>query len=407
MQPNLGDRFSSRRRIATILTLGLLTGLGPFTIDLYLPAFPSLKTDLSITDPQVQLTLSATVIGFSVGQLLVGPLSDRFGRRRPLVAMTILHVIASILVAVAPGIGFLTVMRTLQGVAAAGGAVVAMAMARDLFGGRRLVIMLSRLALVSGLAPIIAPVIGSWLVIVLDWRGVFWVLAAYGAAVVVLVLVLIVETRPPAERSTGGFGELRSSYVRVLGDRVFVGICLTASFAFAGLFSYVSTSSVLLQETFGLSSTQFGMVFAFCSVGVFIGVQAGSRLAARFGPPATLVGGTTLMVLAGLVLLALGTSATTPWPLVPAMFCYTLGFGAASPNCQVIALQNHRRDSGTAASIMGALNMGLAAVVGPIIGTYELTNAVPMAAAMLLCAVVAVAMLWTIVRPHRLHIDLD
>lgn len=407
MQPNPGDLFSSRRRIATILTLGLLTALGPFTIDLYLPAFPMLKTDMDITDPQVQLTLSATVIGFSVGQLLVGPVSDRLGRRLPLVAMTVLHVISSVLVAIAPNIELLTLLRSLQGFAAAGGAVVAMAMARDLFGGRRLVIMLSRLALVSGLAPIIAPVVGSWLVVVLDWRGVFWVLAGYGAAVVVLVFTLIIETRPPSERTTGGFGELRASYGRVLGDRIYVGVWLTASLAFSGLFSYVSTSSVLLQETFGLSATQFGMVFALCSVGVFVGVQAGSRLAARFGPPKTLVMGTSTMLLAGLVLLGIGSTADSPWPLVPAMFFYTLGFGSTSPNLQVVALQNHRRDSGTAASLMGALNMGMAAVVGPVIGSFELVNAVPMAAAMAICAFAACVTLWLIVRPHTLHVELD
>ena len=131
-----GDQFSARRRVAIIVTLGLLSGLGPFTIDLYLPTFPALKTDLSITDPQVQVTLSATTIGFAVGQLVVGPLSDRFGRRRPLLIAAALHIVASVLVAVAPNVYFLTTMRALQGIGAAGGAVVAMAMARDLFSNK-------------------------------------------------------------------------------------------------------------------------------------------------------------------------------------------------------------------------------------------------------------------------------
>ncbi|MCC2592983.1 multidrug effflux MFS transporter [Tessaracoccus sp. OS52] len=407
MEVNLGDRYSSRRRIAIVLTLGLLTGLGPFTIDLYLPAFPSLKADLGINDPQVQLTLSATVIGFSVGQLLIGPLSDRLGRRVPLVGMTVIHVLSSVLVAIAPNVAFLTGMRALQGFAAAGGAVVAMAMARDLFSGRRLVIMLSRLALVSGLAPIIAPVVGSWLVVLLDWRGVFWVLAVYGAFVVTLVFVLILETRPPHERTRGGVGELRGAYARVLGDRTFVGVWLTSALAFSGLFSYVSSSSVLFQETFNLSEGGFGLIFALCSVGVFIGVQSGSRLANRFGPQWTLVMGTGVMVLAAAVLLGIGATAESPWALVPAMFAYTFGFGSSMPSCQVIALQHHRRDSGTAASLMGALNMGLAAIVGPVIGSFPMTSAVPMAAGMLICALLAVLALWTVVRPWRLQVQLD
>lgn len=406
MQDNPGDRFSSRRRIATIVTLGLLTGLGPFTIDLYLPSFPSLKLELGITDAQVQLTLSATIIGFSLGQLLVGPLSDRLGRRRPLVAMTALHVVASVLVALAPNIWFLTGMRAIQGVAAAGGAVVAMAMARDLFGGRRLVIMLSRLALISGLAPIIAPLVGSWLVVVLDWRGVFWVLACYGAVVVALVTVLILETRPVEERTSGGRGELRAAYGRVLSDRTYVGVTLTAAFGFAGLFSYVSSSSILFQETYSLSAQKFGLIFATCSVGVFVGVQAASRLARRFGPNWALVMGNTLMVIAASALLITNAASHNPWALVPSLFAYTLGFGATGPNCQVIALQHHRKDSGTAASLMGAANMGVAAVVGPIIGSVAMTSAAPMATSMLVCAALAAVTLWLIVRPHRLSIDL-
>ena len=191
MPQPLGDRFSVRRRVATIVTLGLLTGLGPFTIDLYLPTFPTLKADLAITDSQVQVTLSATTLGFALGQFVVGPLSDRLGRRLPLIVAASLHVTSSVLVAVAPNVIFLTTMRVLQGIGAAGGAVVSMAMTRDLFAGRRLVVMLSRLALINGLAPIIAPLVGSWMVTVMNWRGVFWALASYGAVLLVLILLLI------------------------------------------------------------------------------------------------------------------------------------------------------------------------------------------------------------------------
>ncbi len=405
MSQHRGDQFSTRRRVATIVTLGLLCGLGPFTIDLYLPTFPTLKADLAISDSQVQVTLSATVIGFALGQLVVGPLSDRLGRRRPLVVAATVHIIASVLVALAPNLAFLTAMRALQGIGAAGGAVVSMAMARDLFSGRRLVVMLSRLALINGLAPIIAPLVGSWLVTVTDWRGVFWVLAGYGATIMVLVWTLIVETRPPAERTGGGWSQLRESYGRVLGDRLFVGVWLTASCAFAGLFSYVSTSSVLLQETYGLSETQFGVVFAICSVGVFAGVQAGSRLATRFGPPRVLMAATAGMVLAACSLLALDTIGSYLW-LVPAMFGYTCTFGACMPAAQVLALQNHRADSGVAASLMGALNMTLAAIVGPTIGLFQLTSAAPMAWSMLVCALLATAVLWLVARPRRIEYQL-
>lgn len=407
MPAQLGDRFSRRRRIAIILTLGLLTALGPFTIDLYLPAFPALKEDLLINDAQVQVTLSATALGFALGQLLIGPLSDRLGRKLPLMAMSTLHVIASLLVAISPSIEFLTAMRALQGLGAAGGAVVALAMARDLFDGRRLVIMLSRLALVSGMAPIVAPLVGSWMLSFVDWRGVFWALALYGLGIVSLVWVLIVETRPRQERTTGGLRVMSQAYKRVLSDRIFVGAALTGAAAFAGLFAYVTTSSVLLQEVFGLSPRGFGTVFAICSVGVFVGVQTGSRLAPRIGPGRVLILATSGLVLAASALLIVNAASDSWVPLVPCMFLFTLSFGACPPNLQVLGLQHHRKDSGVAASMMGALNMSAAAVVGPIIGLFALRSAAPMGVAMLICGGIAATFLWIIIRPLSLRVRLD
>lgn len=404
---HLGDRFSRRRRIAITLVLGLLTGVGPFTIDMYLPSFPALKQDLSITDAQVQITLSATTFGFAMGQLLIGPLSDRVGRRRPLLAMSSLHVLASIMVAISPNVEFLTVMRALQGIGAAGGAVVALAMARDLFSGRRLMRMMARLSLISGLAPIVAPILGSWLVSVVNWRGIFWVLATYGLTVLTLVSLLIVETRPPSERTSAGIGPLLAAYRRVFGDRTFVGVWLVAAFAFGGLFSYVSTSSVLLQQVYGLSAQGFGVVFAICSVGVFTGVQLGSRLAARIGPARILAVATSVMVLAASALLLLNATVPGVLPLVPAIFCFTTGFGACMPTSQVLALQRHRADSGVAASLIGAGNMLTGAVVGPIIGSFALHDAAPMGIAMLSCALVSTAALWLIVRPLRVQVQFD
>ena len=401
MSSDLGSRFSKRRRIAIIVTLGLLTGLGPFTIDLYLPAFPSLKGDLGITDAQVQVTLSATTLGFALGQLVIGPWSDRIGRRIPLMVASSLHVAASVLVAVAPNVEFLTAMRALQGIGAAGGAVVAMAMARDLFDGRALVKTLARLSLISGLAPILAPIIGSWMVTVMSWRGVFWGLALYGAVIIALVLRFTVETRPPAERTRGGIGPLLASYRTVVSDRIFLGALLVASFGFAGLFSYVSTSSVLLQEVYGLSAQGFGAVFATCSVGIFVGIQTGARLALRVGSHWMIACGNALMILAAAGVLAVGILDGPLLALVPCMFAYTLGFGFCAPNNNVLALQRHRTASGVAASLMGSSSMLAGSLVGPIIGSFEMTDATPMGAAMLICAALAGAALWLVLRPHR------
>ena len=195
-----GDALSGRQRLVYVLVLGALTALGPFTIDLYLPSLPNVQHEFSVGTSLVQLTLSATTVGFALGQLLVGPWSDAVGRRVPLIAATGLHVVASILVAVSPNIELLIAFRLLQGFGAAAGGVVAVATVRDLFGGYPLVRMLSRLALVSGLAPVIAPLAGSALLLVFPWRGIFWVLAAYGLLVVVAAIVFIVETLPAHHR---------------------------------------------------------------------------------------------------------------------------------------------------------------------------------------------------------------
>ncbi len=187
-----------------IVLLGALTALGPFTIDLYLPAFPVLETDFRTTAAVIQLTLTGTMVGFALGQLIVGPLSDKVGRRVPLLAVTALHVIASVAAALAPTIELLMVARVGMGMGAAAGGVVAMAIVRDLFGGKRLVVMLSRLALVSGVAPVAAPLIGSALLAIMPWRGIFVVLAVYGAVMLICTIFVIPETLPKARRSDKG-----------------------------------------------------------------------------------------------------------------------------------------------------------------------------------------------------------
>ena len=210
---------------ATIL-LGALTALGPFTIDLYLPAFPTLQADFRTSAAAIQLTLTGTMVGFALGQLIVGPLSDKVGRRVPLLAVTALHVVASAAAALAPDLTLLAIARVFMGVGAAAGGVVAMAIVRDLFGGRRLVVMLSRLALVSGAAPVVAPLIGSALLSVMPWRGIFVVLALYGAVMLVAAIWLIPETLPAARRKERGATTVLQRYRGVFSDRVFVGVLI-------------------------------------------------------------------------------------------------------------------------------------------------------------------------------------
>ncbi len=213
-------------RLTYVLVLGLLVALGPFTIDLYLPAFPAVRADLAATESAVQITLTATMIGFGFGQLVIGPWSDAVGRRMPLLVATGVHVLASVGVAGSPDVRWVVVFRILQGVGAAGGGVVATAIVRDVFGGTLLIRMLARIALVTGLAPIMAPVVGSQLLCLLDWRCLFVVVAAYGVLILILAFGLIAETLPEERRTTGGGRGTATSFFVLLWDRQFVGVAV-------------------------------------------------------------------------------------------------------------------------------------------------------------------------------------
>lgn len=394
-----GESLSGRERLVYILVLGGLTALGPFTIDLYLPAFPALTASFNVSVTAIQLTLTGTTVGFAIGQLVVGPWSDIVGRRRPLLVATGVHIASSVLAAVAPTIVWLSVARVLQGVGAAAGVVVALAIVRDLFGGRPLVRMLSRLALVSGLAPILAPVIGSQLLRVLPWQGIFWCLAAYGVVIIVAVAVLIVETRPASHRG----GATRTSpwrrYRAVLGDRVFIGIAIIGGMNFTALFAYLASSPFLFQDVYAFNPQEFGLVFAANSIGVVIGVQSTARLIKFVGPQWILAVASPTMIASALALVVLSAAGAGPWgTLVPLFAFITLG-GFCIPCVQVLALEQHPHESGTAASVLGAVNFGLAGIISPVVGVFGITNAIPMGAVMAAAATVAALTLWCVVRP--------
>nr|WP_165143370.1 multidrug effflux MFS transporter [Microbacterium endophyticum] len=398
-----GDAIPGARRVIYIVLLGALTALGPFTIDLYLPAFPVLEVDFNTTAAAIQLTLTGTTLGFAIGQLIVGPLSDKVGRRIPLIIVTALHVVASALAALAPTLILLGVARVLMGMGAAAGGVVAMAIVRDLFGGKRLVVMLSRLALVSGVAPVIAPLIGSALLVVMPWRGIFVFLAIYGAVMLVSTLFLIPETLPPARRNGPGSATLMQRYRSVFSDRIFVGVLIIGAMAFSGLFSYLSASPFLFQQGFGMDPQQYGIVFAVNSVGIVIGVQTASRLAARYGPQWVLAFSTAALILSSAAIIIGDLMGGGLWAVMIPLFIFMTSCGFTFPCVQVLALDRHGKSAGTAASLIGAANFGIAGIISPLVGLISGDSgitATTMASVMVGCAVIGAFSLWFIVRPR-------
>lgn len=398
-----GDALSRRQRLVYILVLGSLTALGPFTIDLYLPAFPALEHELGVSAAAIQLTLTGTTLGFAFGQLVVGPWSDKVGRRLPLMLATGFHVLASVGAALSEDIVWLSVFRILQGFGAAAGGVVATAMVRDLFGGKPLVKMLSRLALISGLAPVLAPVIGSQLLLVTDWRGIFWVLAAYGAVVILAVGLWIVETLPENKRHFRGHNTLVQRYQAVLTDRIFVGVAIVGAMTFTGIFAYLSSSPFLFQEVFAFSPQQYGALFAVNSIGIVLGVQLSSRLMHRHnvGPQWILAGTTASMALMASLIVVFDIAGLGLWGTLVPLWFFIASAGLSFPAVQVLALAAHGHEAGTAASLLGAANFGIAGLVSPIVGVLGVATAAPMGAVMIGTSVVAIVALWFIVKPRK------
>ena len=398
-----GDAIPHARRIVYVILLGALTALGPFTVDLYLPAFPIVESDFHTTAAMVQLTLTGTMIGFGLGQLIVGPLSDKVGRRIPLLSVTALHILASLCAALAPTLLLLGTARVFQGIGAAAGGVVAMAMVRDLFGGRRLVVMLSRLALVSGVAPVLAPLVGSTLLLFMPWRGIFVVLAAYGAVMLTCSLFILPETLPRARRHDRGATTIWQRYRSVLSDRVFIGVMVIGAMTFSGLFSYLSSSSFLFQQGYGFTPQQFGLLFAANSLGVVVGVQFASRLAARFGPQWVMAWSTSVLVLASASIVVTDQLHLGLWGTIVPLFVFMTACGFTFPCVQVLALDRHGKAAGTAASLVGAANNAIAGLVSPLVGWLAKDSgitATTMAGVMVGCALIGVASLWLLVRPR-------
>jgi DHA1 family bicyclomycin/chloramphenicol resistance-like MFS transporter len=385
-----------------IVVLGLLIALGPLTIDMYLPALPTITSDLLTTEAVVQLTLTGTLLGLAVGQLVVGPLSDAFGRKRPLIAGTALHVLASLLCVVAPDILTLGLLRVVQGFGAAAGAVIALAVVRDLYTGRAAATVLSRLILVMGAAPVIAPTLGGGLLTVTSWRGVFAALAGLGALLVLLAVLALPETLPPARRRTAGVRGTLRDYRALLHDRTFVGLVLVAGFAMASLLAYVSGSSFVFQEQFGLDQQQFGLAFGSGAIWLIVATQLNPVLLRRYEPRQILLAAVAAGAAAGLVLvgIALTGSGGLAGVLV-GMWTVLFATGLALPNAPAVALSRHGEAAGTAAALLGAVQFGVGAAVSPLVGVLG-NDAIAMAAVVAAGQLVALAVLVTVVRPWTL-----
>lgn len=392
---------SGRQRLRLVLLLGALIALGPLTIDMYLPALPTITTELATTSPTVQLTLTGTLLGLALGQLVVGPLADTFGRRRPLLAGVAVHVLASVASVFAPTIAVLGVLRVLQGLGAAAGAVVAMAIVRDLYTGRAAATLLSRLILVMGAAPVIAPTLGGWLLGFTSWRGVFAALALYGLVLIPITARALPETLPPARRQhTGVRGTVRT-YRELLHDRTFVGLILVAGLTMSALMAYVAGSSFVFQEQFGLDQQQFGLVFGSGAIWLILATQLNPVLLRRYEPWQVLLAAVLAAVGFGGLLLTVAAAGAGVVGVLAPLWLVMFSVGLALPNAPAVALARHGEAAGTAAALLGAVQFGVGAAISPVVGLLG-NDSVAMATVIAGGLTLALAVLVGLVRPWQL-----
>ncbi|MBW5483545.1 multidrug effflux MFS transporter [Streptomyces bambusae] len=394
-----------RTGLLVIFILGGLSALPPLSMDMYLPALPEVTDALSSPAATVQLTLTACLAGMALGQLVIGPMSDRWGRRRPLLAGMVLYVLATAVCALAPSAELLIAFRLVQGLAGAAAIVIARAVVRDLYDGVEMARFFSTLMLVSGTAPIVAPLIGGQVLRFSDWRGVFLVLTGVGAVLTLAVWRWLGETLPPGRRHQGGVGAALHTMRGLLADRVFAGYTLAGGFAFAVLFAYIAASPFVVQEIYGASPQAFSLLFGLNSVGLItVGQINGKLLVGRVSLDKVLAVGLAVITVASAALLLMAAGVFGEAGLAPvaaALFTLMSAMGLLLPNTNAQALMRTPHAAGSASALLGTSSFLVGAVASPLVGIAGEDTAVPMAVVQLVCSLLAAGCFLGMCRPWR------
>ncbi|WIY61523.1 multidrug effflux MFS transporter [Bacillus arachidis] len=377
-------------RLWMILVLGTLTAIGPLSIDMYLPSLPKLTNDLQTNASLAQLTLTACLLGLSVGQLFVGSISDIYGRRKPLIIALIMYVVSSLLCAVAPSIWSLVLLRFLQGASGSAGIVISRAMVRDMYSGSEMTKFFSLLMLVNGAAPILAPIIGGQLLQFTSWRGVFIVLGTISIFMLVSATFVLRETLPLEERETGGLVGTLATYRNLRKDRLFMGYALSQGLVSAAMFAYISGSPFVLQNIYGASPQEFSVFFAINGIGIIIASQITGRLAGKLSEKTLFVAGIGIAAAGGISLLLTIVLGIGLIGVLCSLFLVVSSVGVVSTTGFSLAMKNQKQAAGTASALLGLLQFISGALVAPLVGIGGSNTALPMGIVIALCEVGAV-----------------
>jgi DHA1 family bicyclomycin/chloramphenicol resistance-like MFS transporter len=373
--------MTKRNYFTYVLVLGLLSAIGPFSIDMYLPGFEDIAASLHTTAAVVTLSLSSYFIGISVGQLLYGPLLDRYGRKKPLYAGLALYIVATLVCMQAKDIQTLIVLRFIQALGSCAAQVAAMAMVRDLYGPEDSAKVFSLILLVIGASPMIAPTVGGYIVTIWSWRIVFLVLLILGVVITLLTIFLLPESYPPDKQFSLKPVPILRNFLRVMRVRQFVVYIFVEAFAFAGLFAYVSGSPVVFMGYFHLDKRAYGWVFAFLSV-AFIGLSQLNSLLLRRYKSEQIVRVALLGQLIVAVLFLAGNMAGW-WGLgytILFLFLFLTFLGFTYPNAAALALAPFSKNAGTASALLGFFQLGIGALASVGVSVFSNGTAMPMVA---------------------------
>ncbi|QEA14435.1 multidrug effflux MFS transporter [Comamonas flocculans] len=385
--------FSAYFRMA--LVLGLLSAIGPFAIDMYLPALPDIGQSLHAGVGPVQWSLTSFFLALGIGQVAYGPLSDMFGRKPPLYFGLALFVATSVACALASDIGALVLLRFLQGLGAAAGTVIPRAVVRDLHTGNEAARLMALLMLVFSVSPLLAPLAGSGVIALVGWRGVFWAVALLGVAGVLVVHRALPETLSPAQRRRGTLAGATQAYWTLLRDARYLGLVGIGSFTMAGFFVFLAGSPFVFINHYGLTPVQYSLAFSANAAAFFVTAQFTARLGRRFGLERVTVWAASGAGLALVLLLAcflLGADGM--WVLVILYFIASGCMGLVIPTTAVLALDDHGPIAGTASALMGTLQMLVGTVAMALAGLFSSGSPLPMVAGMATGALIGVALTW-------------
>ncbi|MBY6413453.1 multidrug effflux MFS transporter [Rhodococcus sp. BP-252] len=372
-----------------VCVLALLTAIPPLATDMYLPGFPAMAEELSTSASSIQLTLTTFLIGLALGQLVIGPLSDKLGRRVPLIVGSAVCLVAGTACALAPSIDFLIGARFVQGFAGAAGVVLSRAIIADRTEGSRSAKLFGLMMIIGGVAPVIAPLIGGAVVDSIGWRGVFWIITGLTALMLVSAIAFVPESLHPHARRGGGLTDMITGIGSVLRNPRYVGYTLTFTFAFSVMFAYISASPFVLQNMLGLSAGQYSAAFAVNALGLMIGSAITAKLADRMSLHRMMTGGICAIVVTTAALMILVLIGISLWPTLVLLFSTLVSLGFVFANATSLAVAQVPHLAGTGSAVLGALQFGLAAVVSPLVGLGGEHTAIPMVIAMLAGAIIA------------------